>query len=214
MGCGRVGATLAASVQRRGHGVAVIDQNPESFRRLGDDFEGLRVQGVGFDRDVMRKAGVDRAYAFAAVSSGDNSNIIAARVARETFGVQRVTARIYDSARAEIYERMGIPTVATVRWTADQTLHQLLPQGAIPDYFDPSGKLVLARFHLDLGWVGHRLTDIEAFAGARVAFVTRLGDAFIPTPETVFQEGDEVHLVVPREDLPRLEHRLDQRPPE
>jgi trk system potassium uptake protein TrkA len=213
MGCGRVGATLAASLLRRGHEVAVIDQDEGAFRRLGKDFAGQRVKGVGFDRDVMRDAGVEKAYAFAAVSSGDNSNIIAARVARETFGVKNVVARIYDPARAEIYQRIGIPTVATVRWAADQTLHHLLPQGATPDYFDPSGRLVLARIHLHDGWVARRLTEVEEFSGARVAFVTRLGDAFIPDSETVYQQGDEVHLVAPRERLPELEHRLDGIPP-
>lgn len=214
MGCGRVGATLALTLQRRGHDVAVIDQDAASFRRLGPEFSGLEVKGIGFDREVLRGAGIERAYAFAAVSSGDNSNIIAARVARETFGVQRVVARIYDPARAEIYQRLGIPTVATVRWTADQALHHLLPQGATPDYFDPSGRLVLTRVHLTGAWVGRRLTQLEEFSGARVAFVTRLGDAFVPDRDTVYQDGDEVHLVAVRDELPRLEHRLDSPPPE
>ncbi len=214
MGCGRVGATLALTLQRRGHDVAVIDQDPSSFRRLPAEFTGLQVKGIGFDRDVMRRAGIERAYAFAAVSSGDNSNIIAARVARETFGVKRVVARIYDPARAEIYQRIGIPIVATVRWTADQALHHLLPQGATPDYYEPSGRLALARVHLDEAWVGRRLTDLEEYSGARVAFVTRLGDAFIPDRDTVYQDGDEVHLVALREELPRLEHRLDRAPAE
>jgi trk system potassium uptake protein len=214
MGCGRVGAALALTLQRRGHDVAVIDQDEASFRRLGPEFSGLQVKGVGFDRDVLRSAGTEQAYAFAAVSSGDNSNIIAARVARETFGVERVVARIYDPARAEIYERLGIPTVATVRWTADQALHHLLPQGATPDYFDPSGRLVLARVHLHEGWVGRRLSQLEEYAHGRVAFVTRLGDAFVPDTDTVYQDGDEVHLVAQRDELPQLEHRLDQTPPE
>lgn len=214
MGCGRVGATLALTLQRRGHDVAVIDQDPSSFRRLPAEFTGLQVKGIGFDRDVMRRAGIERAYAFAAVSSGDNSNIIAARVARETFGVKRVVARIYDPARAEIYQRIGIPTVATVRWTAEQALHHLLPQGATADYYEPSGRLALARVHLDEAWVGRRLTDLEEYSGARVAFVTRLGDAFIPDRDTVYQDGDEVHLVALREELPRLEHRLDRAPAE
>ncbi|MGI8947753.1 MAG: potassium channel family protein [Ornithinimicrobium sp.] len=214
MGCGRVGATLATSLERRGHDVAVIDQNPIAFRRLSKDFGGHQVKGVGFDRDVMRRAGVEQAYAFAAVSSGDNSNIIAARVARETFGVQRVVARIYDPGRAEIFERLGIPTVATVRWAADQTLHHLLPQGSTPDYFDPTGKLVLAQIHLDEGWVGRRLSAIEDFAQGRIAFITRRGDAQLPTPETVYQDGDEGHLVVQRDRLPELEHQLDAPPPQ
>src|SRR5262245_58912670 len=112
MGCGRVGSTLAHSLEARGHSVAIIDQDPDAFRRLSPDFTGTTVTGVGFDREVLVQAGIERADAFAAVSSGDNSNIISARLARETFGVQRVVARIYDQRRAEVYERLGIPTVA------------------------------------------------------------------------------------------------------
>ncbi|WP_029391785.1 potassium channel family protein, partial [Streptomyces xiaopingdaonensis] len=120
MGCGRVGAELAQTLEQEGHTVAVVDRDPSAFRRLGHRFGGRRVTGVGFDRDTLREAGIEEAGAFAAVSSGDNSNVIGARVARETFGVEHVAARIYDPRRAEVYQRLGIPTVATVRWTADQ----------------------------------------------------------------------------------------------
>src|SRR4051812_30530131 len=142
MGCGRVGSTLAHILEKQGHTVAVIDRNPEAFRRLGPDFEGRRITGVGFDRDTMHEAGVETAGAFAAVSSGDNSNIISARVARETFGVENVVARIYDPGRAEVYQRLGIPTVATVRWTADQILRRLLPHGAEPEWRGPTPRAV------------------------------------------------------------------------
>src|SRR5262245_31991400 len=138
MGCGRVGSTVAQSLEARGHTVAVIDVNPDAFRRLGADFVGLTVTGMGFDREVLIEAGIERADAFAAVSSGDNSNIISARLARETFGVERVVARIYDQKRAEVYERLGIPTVATVRWTADRMVHHLLPEGSIELWRDPT----------------------------------------------------------------------------
>ncbi len=118
MGCGRVGSTLARSLEDRNHTVSVIDSSPDSFRRLGPDFNGDKITGYGFDQEVLEKAGIRRADAFAAVSSGDNSNIIAARVARETFGLEQVVARIYDPGRAEVYQRLGITTVATVKWTA------------------------------------------------------------------------------------------------
>ena len=143
MGCGRVGATLAHILESRGHTVAVVDQNPDAFRRLGTSFEGRTVTGLGFDREVLKEAGIDVAGAFAAVSSGDNSNIIAARVARETFGVENVAARIYDPGRAEVYQRLGIPTVATVRWTADQMTRRLLPEGSQTEWVDPSGTVRL-----------------------------------------------------------------------
>jgi len=199
MGCGRTGSVLAQMVEYRGHTVAVVDQNPDAFRRLGTSFAGRRVTGLGFDRDTLLEAGIQEAYAFAAVSSGDNSNILAARVARETFGVSNVVARIYDPGRAEVYQRLGIPTVATVKWTADQMVRRLLPVGAASEYRDASGALVLAEVRVHLGWVGHRLASLETATGGRVAYLTRLGEGIVPGPHTVYQEGDLVHLVI-RED--------------
>ena len=139
MGCGRVGSTIAHILEEQEHSVAIIDQDPDAFRKLPVSFKGSKVTGVGFDRDVLIEAGIERADAFAAVSSGDNSNVIAARVVRESFGVGRVVARIYDPRRAEVYQRLGIPTVATVRWTADQMLRKLLPEGAQELWRDPTG---------------------------------------------------------------------------
>lgn len=208
MGCGRSGATLAQMVEDRGHTVAVVDQNPDAFRRLGGQFEGRRVTGLGFDRDTLVEAGIQDAYAFAAVSSGDNSNILAARVARETFGVHNVVARIYDAGRAEVYQRLGIPTVATVRWTADQVIRRLLPSGAAPEYRDPSGTLLLAEVHVHLGWVGRRMSALEEASGARVAYLTRLGEGTIPTPDTVYQEGDLVHVILREAQAARVESVL------
>ena len=132
MGCGRVGSSLAILLEKRGHDVSVIDIDDNSFRRLGPDFKGRTVKGVGFDRSVLEKAGIREADGFAAVSSGDNSNVLSARVVREEFGIDNVVARIYDQGRAEVYERLGIPTVATVRWAADQVLRSLMPEGSEP----------------------------------------------------------------------------------
>src|SRR3954447_24456547 len=160
MGCGRVGSTIAHSLEAAGHSVAVVDQDAGAFRRLGPDFRGVQVTGVGFDRDTLVEAGIEKAGAFAAVSSGDNSNVISARVARETFGVENVVARIYDPKRAEVYQRLGIPTVATVKWTADQMLRRLMPQGAAAEWRDPSGRVTLAEVPYERSWVGHRLADV------------------------------------------------------
>lgn len=212
MGCGRVGSTLALSLEARGHDVAVIDREREAFRRLGPDFEGRRVTGVGFDRDTLVKAGIEHAYAFAAVSSGDNSNILAARVARETYGVANVVARIYDPGRAEIYQRLGIPTVGTVRWTADRMLRRLLPHGAVPQYTDPSGNVVVAEVATHPDWVGRTVEAVEHAAGVRVAFLSRLGQGLVPTPRTVVQESDIVHVVSAADELTRIE-RVLERPP-
>ncbi len=204
MGCGRVGSTLAHILEDQGHTVAIIDLDSEAFRKLRSGFKGRRITGVGFDRDVLMEAGIEEAAAFAAVSNGDNSNIIAARVARETFGVQNVAARIYDPRRAEVYQRLGIPTVATVRWTADQMLRRLLPDGAEPLWRDPSGKMVLAEVAFTDSWIGEKASSLEDAAHTRIAFISRLGEAMTCPPGTVLQEGDVVHVIAPEADLERI----------
>ena len=213
MGCGRVGSTLALSLEERGHDVAVVDQNAAAFRRLGRGFEGRRVKGIGFDRDTLKEAGIESAYAFAAVSNGDNSNILAARVARETFGVDHVVARIYDPRRAEIYQRLGIPTVATVQWTVDRVVRRLMPQGSVPEFIDPSGQVALSEVAIDRSWVGLRLSTVETATGARVAYLSRLGVGMLPGPDTVLQEGDIVRVLSTTEDIPAIERALAAAPP-
>lgn len=214
MGCGRTGSTLAQLIEDRGHTVAVVDQNPDAFRRLGTQFEGQRVTGLGFDRDTLLEAGIQDAYAFAAVSNGDNSNILAARVARETFGVSNVVARIYDPGRAEVYQRLGIPTVATVRWTADQMIRRLLPVAGTPEYRDASGTLLLTQVRVHLGWVGRRMASLEQATHGRVAYLTRLGEGTVPGPDTVYQEGDLIHMVLRETDAPAAEAVLAAAPAE
>jgi trk system potassium uptake protein TrkA len=208
MGCGRVGSTLARDFQNLGHTVAVIDQDREAFRRLGPNFTGEAVAGVGFDRDTLLEAGIERADAFAAVSNGDNSNIIAARVARETYGVKNVVARIYDPARAEIYQRLGIQTVATVLWTTDQIMRRLLPTGSKNEWQDASGNVQLVEVHIHSSWFGHPVLLVEKNTPARVAFITRLGEGKIPNEHTVLQEGDVLHVLVTEKDLAATEATL------
>src|SRR6201999_4572521 len=158
--------------------VSVIDRDPDAFRRHPSSFKGDKVTGIGFDRAVLTQAGIERADAFAAVSSGENSNIIAARVARETVGVQRVAARIYDPRRAEGDERLGIPAVTTLRWSADQMLRKLRPEGGEPLWRDPTGKIVLAEVAFSPGWIGEQVKALEASSIVRIAFLDRLGQAF------------------------------------
>jgi trk system potassium uptake protein TrkA len=184
------------NLESRHHTVAVIDQNADAFRRLGPTFGGQTVTGVGFDRDVLIQAGVERADAFAAVSSGDNSNIISARLARETFSVPRVVARIYDAKRAEVYERLGIPTVATVRWTADRITRHLLPDGPAELWRDPTGEVAILDLAVHPGWMGRPLPALEEATGTRVACLTRFGVGTLPTASTVLQDGDRVCFLV------------------
>ena len=194
MGCGRVGSSLAAGLERLGHEVAVIDRDRTAFRRLGADFNGQQVAGMGFDREVLLAAGIERAGAFAAVSSGDNSNIISARVARENFGVQRVVARIYDAGRAKVYERLGIPTVATVPWTTDRFLRTLLDDSSALAWRDPSGTVAVVGLDLHEAWAGHRVTELERTIGARVAFIVRFGNGVLPDRDTAVQADDQVFV--------------------
>jgi trk system potassium uptake protein TrkA len=212
MGCGRVGSSLATELEAAGHSVAIIDQSREAFRRLGPDFKGRTVTGVGFDRDTLLEAGIETADAFAAVSNGDNSNILAARVARETYGVANVVARIYDPGRAEIYQRLGIPTVATVIWATDQILRRLLPEGSKSEWRDASGAVQLCEMHPHKDWFGMAITELEEATGARVAFITRLGEGLIPDPHTVLQEGDLLHVTVRDESINKVEAILARSP--
>ncbi len=182
----------------------MIDQDGEAFRKLRSGFKGSKITGIGFDRDVLIEAGIERADAFAAVSSGDNSNVIAARVARESFSVDRVVARIYDPRRAEVYQRLGIPTVATVRWTADQMLRRLLPEGSEPLWRDPTGTIVLAEVACSDGWLGEKVRALEDSAEARIAFISRLGEVMLPGPDTVLQEGDVLNVIAHEGDIERI----------
>ena len=204
MGCGRVGSTIAHILEDQGHSVAVIDQEAEAFRKLRSGFKGSKITGAGFNREILIEAGIAHADAFAAVSSGDNSNVIAARVARESFSVQNVVARIYDPRRAEVYQRLGIPTVATVRWTADQMLRRLLPDGSEPLWRDPTGTVVLAEIACSDAWLGEKVQSLEESARTRIAFISRLGEAMLPGPGTVLQEGDVLHVIAQEGDVDRI----------
>jgi trk/ktr system potassium uptake protein len=214
MGCGRVGSTLARQLEKRSHSVAVIDQNPDAFRRLGASYGGAKITGIGFDREVLLSAGVEEADAFAAVSSGDNSNIISARVARETFGIQNVVARIYDPGRAEVYERLGIPTVATVRWTADQVMRRLLPEGAEPEWRDPTGTVRVTNLPVPEAWIGRSVGEFQMTTRGRIGFLSRLGEGLLPTRDTLLQEGDLLHVIILEADADRVMSALEAGPEE
>ena len=180
VGCGRVGSSLAHNLIGEGHTVAIIDRKPAAFERLGSDFTGQQLVGIGFDRDLLVKAGIERAEALAAVTNGDNSNILVARVARETFGIERVVARIYDPQRAAVYQRLGIATVAPAMWTTERVLRRLLPDALAVEWVDPSAKVSLVERSFSSSWAGTRVLEAES-AGVRVVAVSRLGSAMLPT---------------------------------
>jgi trk system potassium uptake protein TrkA len=211
VGCGRVGSGLAVALEQTGHTVAIIDKNRNAFRRIGDGFGGQTLVGLGFDRDVLLSAGIERAKAFAAVTSGDNSNILSARIARETYQIPSVVARIYDPRRAAIYQRLGIATVATVAWTTDQVMRRLFPD-TVSNWTDQSGTLSLVERTLPDHWAGRRLGDLTDGDRFRLVAISRAGQARLAAPEVLGQEGDVLHLMVRSDAAADLESRLDSDP--
>lgn len=211
MGCGRVGAMLVQRTVADGHTAAVIDQNPLAFQRLPEDLPAARITGPGFDRGVLEQAGIREAAGFAAVSSGDNSNIIAARVVREEYGLRSVVARIYDPRRAEVYERLGIATVATVRWTTAQVLHRLIPASPSHEYQDVSGALTMLSIIPHPSWMGLTIAGVERRTGCRAVYLTRLGEGILPREDLRLQDGDRLHLMAPTPRLADVESTLAHR---
>lgn len=211
VGCGRVGSELAGSLERMNHTVSVIDMEPRAFQRWGDLFAGEKIVGRGYDRDALAAAGIERAGALAAVTSGDNSNILAARIARENYEIERVVARIKDPRRAEIYQRLGISTVAMISWTTDQVLRRLLPSEEQPhEWLDPSGNACLLDFPIPTVWAGKKLAPLSEPGLFWLVGITRLGKAQVSTPSAIGQEGDILHFFADVSALDALRERLRQ----
>jgi len=208
VGCGRVGSGLAQAVEAAGHTAAIIDRREKAFSRLPESFTGKRVLGVGFDRDRLTDAGIDEASAVAAVTNGDNSNIMIARVAKETYGIERVVARIYDPRRAAIYERLGIPTVATVQWATERVLRRILPDQSAVEWIDPSARVCLVERAVPKSWAGRKVDELDVAGLARVMALSRLGVAQVPTPDLVVQEGDVVYASVAGDRVDEFESHL------
>ncbi len=211
VGCGRVGSTLALSLVSSGHSVAVIDRKSDAFFRLRDNFAGQTITGIGFDRDVLEQAGIKHASAVTAVTNGDNSNILIARVARESFGIENVVARISDPKRAEIYERLGIATVATVKWTSDRILRRILPDLPAVEWTDPSSSVVLVERTLPVSLVGEKILELE-IKGARISAIRRLSAAIIPDAKTLVQQGDIAYFAVEKNSVNALDEFLKRAP--
>ncbi|HLH27790.1 MAG TPA: TrkA family potassium uptake protein [Acidimicrobiales bacterium] len=214
VGCGRVGSGLGVDLVQQGHTVAIIDRNPKAFRRLPPGWPGTTIIGSGFDRDDLDRAGAGRASSLAAVTSGDNTNILTARIARETYEIPNVVARIYDPRRAQIYLRLGIPTVATVSWTIDQVRRRLVPERLEREWSDPSGTISLFEVELPEGWAGRRLVEMCTPGEVRLVAVTRAGVPRLDLEELVGQDGDLLHVLVAARALDRFQARLGAPPAE
>ena len=212
VGCGRVGAELAPTLARAGHRVSVVDKNDAAFRRLGDAFDGVLIHGSGFDRDDLIAAGIEDADALAAVTSGDNTNILTARIAREVFDVEHVVARIYDPRRAVIYERLGIPTVATVTWTTEQVMRRLDPTTVASEWTAATGDVVLVERALPDHWAGRALDELMVAGRTSVSAIRRDAATRVYSPGLVGQPGDIVYLAVHRDAVDDLRIMLERVP--
>jgi trk system potassium uptake protein TrkA len=208
MGCGRVGILLTLELVKAGHNVTVIDKHASAFDRLPPGFEARTIVGLGFDREVLEDAGIKEADAFLAVSNGDNSNILSARVAREHYHVPKVIARIYDPMRADIYERLNIQTVSTTRWGVKQIVLMLThPREEIKETL-AAGDLFRMRIEIPPHLVGKPVSSLEISGQILVAGVDRGGKGFIPVASSTFQEGDYAAVVVQKDALETLDDLL------
>lgn len=197
VGCGRVGSEVARLLDGAGHSVAIVDRDREAYRRrLEGRFSGRFVAGSGFDRGVLEAAGTAQATGFVAVTSGDNTNIVAARIARETFEVREVVARIYDPRRAALYQTLGIPTVATVAWTTDQVLRRLLPGEAAPLWSDPFGGVDLIQVPVPSLWAGRPVGAVVGPGRFRAVAVSRDAETTLVSDDLVLQDGDVLYVAV------------------
>jgi trk system potassium uptake protein TrkA len=196
VGCGRVGSELAVRLQAEGHSTVIVDKNRAAFRRMPEGWGGREVVGFGIDRDDLVRAGIGEADALAAVTSGDNTNILTARIARENFEVANVVARIYDPRRALIYQRLGIPTVATVSWTVDQIVRRLLPETTVTAWTDPTGEVSIVERQLPDRFAGHPIEELSDGVRYRPVMLTRGGRARLAGPDAVAQQGDVVIFAV------------------
>lgn len=202
VGCGRVGSELARLLDADGHSVAVIDRTKAALeKRLGENFSGRLVTGSGFDRDVLDRAGVSEADAFVAVTSGDNTNIVAARIARENYDIPNVVARIYDPRRATLYQRLGIPTVATVAWTTEQVMRKLLPEEAAPLWTDPLGDVSLLQVPVPEKWAGRRVRLLDENEDFRIMAITRDATTVMATDDLICQEDDVLFVLVDADNI-------------
>jgi trk system potassium uptake protein TrkA len=210
MGCGRVGEQVARLMVDEGHDVVVIDYDASALARLGPNFKGRTVRGVGFDRDVLVKAGIEQADAFAATSSSDNANIVAARIARNIFRVPRVVARLYDPRRAEIYRRLGLMTISSTDWGAERIRELIVHADLDPRMTFGSGEVCMLSIETPQQLIGRNVRDLTVSGEVVVAAISRQGKAFIPAFGTDFRDGDTIHIIILADAMDRFKLLLGE----
>lgn len=207
-GCGRVGALLATKFSSEGHDIAIIDRDQTAFSRLGKGFKGQTVRGVVFDKDVLHETGIERADAFISVTSGDNSNVVSATIARDIYRVPSVVARIFDPRRADIYRRLGIVTVSSVSWATNEIMSLVLHQHLVRDLTLGDGDVQLVRTSIDPRLSGRTVRDLTVPSEISVVAIVRGGKSFIPTDGTAFHEGDVLEIAVATGSMSRLQSMM------
>lgn len=207
-GCGRVGALLATKFSAEGHEVAVIDRDQGAFMRLGKGFTGQTIRGIVFDKDVLDRAGLDRADAFVSVTSGDNSNIVSATIARDIYRVPSVVARIFDPRRADIYRRLGIVTVSSVAWATNEIMSLMLHRQLVRDLTLGDGDVQLVRVSITPRLAGRTVRDLTVPGEVIVVAIVRGGNSFIPSDGTAFHEGDTLEIAVATSAMSRLKSMM------
>jgi trk system potassium uptake protein TrkA len=209
MGCGRVGSQVSNLISSQGHDVTVIDhRDTDAASRLGPEFKGRLISGLGFDRDILIEAGVERADAFVAASSSDNANIVAARIARNIFKVPRVVARLYDPRRAEIYQRLGLMTISTTTWGAVRIYELVTHTDLDVVYNFGRGEVSIVAIEAPHSLAGRTVRDLTVIGEFNIISITRDDKAFLPSAGTEFREGDLLHITVQSSALGRLEEML------
>jgi trk system potassium uptake protein len=208
IGCGRVGAGLAKTLLDRGHSVTIIDKDPLAFEKLGDKFKGQAILGVGFDREVLLKAGIERVDGVAAVSASDEANVVASRIARDFFHVPRVIARLYDVRQAEIYKRLGIQTIAPTGWGINRIADLLLYSPLETVFSIGSGEAELVAAEVPQLLVGKTVRELTVAGEIHIVSITRANKTFLPTLGTIFQKKDLLHLAVLTTSTNRLKELL------
>jgi len=208
MGCGRVGSRLAKVLTMEGHDVAIIDKDPTAFKRLGKTFKGQAIEGVGFDRDVLKKAGIERADAFIAVTNGDNHNIVGALVAKNKFRVPKVVARIYNPAREKLYQHLGIQTLSSTAWAANKIKDLICHVELVRHFSFGNGEVEVVEGEILPQLAGRSVNDLDIPGEIKVIAIVRFGRAFIPTSGTIFQEKDGIQIAVETSALAKLKKML------
>ena len=209
MGCGRVGSQVSNLMANQGHDVTVIDhRDTDAASRLGPEFKGRLISGLGFDRDILIEAGVEHADVFVAASSSDNANIVAARIARNIFKVPRVIARLYDPRRAEIYHRLGLMTISTTTWGAERVYELATHTDLDVVYNFGRGEVSVVAVEVPYTLAGRTVRDLTVIGEFNVISITRDDKAFLPSAGTVFREGDIIHITVQSTALGRREEML------